>query len=283
MNDFAVDTEIVGADGRYVAQLSPAWAFWGPSGGHVATMALRAAAAHSGLPRPASLTVHFLSTAGFGEIELSVRTLRPGQRAQSVQVSITQDGKPIAEALAWLTAEGIDGIGHDVAAMPAVPSPDTLPPLEERLADCVAPPPFIKVAGFLENVEWRPIEWYDNWLTRPPGAPHWHGWYRYRTPLSYHDPLVESARTLIPLDVMGWAAAQSAHAADVGFIAPSLDLNVQFHRTDADSEWLYAAGTSHIAADGLVAFRSDLWSQSGQLLSSGSGTGLCRKLPTARE
>lgn len=279
MNDFATDTEINGADGQYVAVLSPAWSALGPSGGHVATMALRAAAAHSGLARAASLNIHFLSTADFGAIELAVRTLRPGQRAQSLQVSMTQQGNPIAEALVWMTADGIEGIRHDVAAMPDVPAPADLPPLDERLATCAVPPPFLKIAGFLRNIEWRPIEWHDNWVTRPVGDPHWHGWYRYRTAFGYTDPIVESARTLVPLDLMGWAAAQSAHPADVGFVAPSLDLNVQFHRTEPESDWLYTAGTSHVAADGLVAFRSDLWSATGHILASASGTGLCRRLP----
>jgi acyl-CoA thioesterase-2 len=277
--DFAADTEIGGADGRYTAQLSKAWAFWGPSGGHVATMALRAAAAHSGLPRPAVLNIHFLSSADFGPVELATQTLRPGKRAQSVRVGVSQQGNQVAEALVWMTIEGMEGVEHDVAAMPEVPNPDELPSLEERLADCSVPPPFLKVAGFLESVEWRPIEWYDDWIARPTGPPRWHGWYRYRTPLSYHDAVVESARTLVPLDVMGWAAAQAAHGATVPFVAPSLDLSAQFHRTEPESDWLYAAGTSHVARDGLVHFRSDLWSRAGRLLTSGSGTGLCRRLP----
>jgi acyl-CoA thioesterase-2 len=280
VNDFAVDTEIDGGDGHYVADLSPAWAFWGPSGGHIATMALRAAAAHTGLPRPASLSVQFLNSAKFGPIDIEVRTLRPGQRAQAVQVSITQAGEQVAQALAWLTADGLDGIEHDVAPIPDVPKPDELPSLEERSATCAVPPPFVKVAGFLENIEWRPVTWHDNWITRPAARPDWHGWYRYRKPLSYLDPIVEAARTLIPLDIQGWAAAQSAHPADVPFVAPSLDLNVQFHRTEAESEWVYAAGTAHVAGDGLVAFRSNVWSSTGKVLTSGSGTGLCRRLPS---
>ncbi len=44
MGDFEIDTRVEGEKGRYKATLSRAWELWGPSGGYVAAIALRAAA-----------------------------------------------------------------------------------------------------------------------------------------------------------------------------------------------------------------------------------------------
>src|SRR5437016_8598459 len=91
MGDLAEDTAVHGADGRFVADLSPEWEIWGPSGGYVASVAVRAAAAHAGFERPASFSCHFLSVARFEQVQIDVRTLRTSRRAESVAVSMSQD------------------------------------------------------------------------------------------------------------------------------------------------------------------------------------------------
>ena len=53
MGDLAVDTEVVGGDGHFTAQLSSDWEIWGPNGGYVAAVLLRAAGAHTRFDRPA--------------------------------------------------------------------------------------------------------------------------------------------------------------------------------------------------------------------------------------
>ena len=55
MGDFALDTAVSGEDGRYTATLSHDWEIWGPNGGYVAAIALRAAGAHSRFDRPATV------------------------------------------------------------------------------------------------------------------------------------------------------------------------------------------------------------------------------------
>lgn len=148
-----------------------------------------------------------------------------------------------------------------------------------RSASATAPPSFLKATGFLDHIEWHPTRWFDDWRNRPPGEPQWHAWYRYCSRPTFDDPVLDTARSLILLDSMGWAAAVCAHPPDVPYIAPSLDLSVQFHRNDPAAQWLYAAGHAPIAEDGLVAFRSSVWSQNGRLLASGSGQLLCQSLP----
>lgn len=117
MGDLARDTAVEGGEGRYRAQLSREWELWGPSGGYLATIALRAAGAHAGVGRPASLTCHFLNVADFDEVDLAIETLRGSKRAESVRISMTQRGRPILEALAWLVGE-VAGIAHEDAPIP---------------------------------------------------------------------------------------------------------------------------------------------------------------------
>ena len=48
------DTALEGGDGHYRAHLSESWRIWGPNGGYLAVIALRAAGAHTPFRRPAS-------------------------------------------------------------------------------------------------------------------------------------------------------------------------------------------------------------------------------------
>ena len=59
MGDLERDTRLVGEKGRYTATLSRDWEIWGPNGGYLAAIALRAAGAEAAIQRPASFTGHF--------------------------------------------------------------------------------------------------------------------------------------------------------------------------------------------------------------------------------
>ncbi len=48
-----------------------------------------------------------------GPVELTVTALRTTRRAESLRVSRTRDGRPVAEALAWFTA-GADGLARQM-------------------------------------------------------------------------------------------------------------------------------------------------------------------------
>src|SRR5688500_8896706 len=116
MADLQADTTVRGSNGRYTATLSDDWEVWGPNGGYLSSVALRAAGAHGSLPRPASYNGHFLNVASFGDVEIDVRTLRSSRRAESLHVSMRQGDVAILEALVWLTRER-DGLVHDVGVM----------------------------------------------------------------------------------------------------------------------------------------------------------------------
>src|SRR5262245_44108067 len=150
MGDLAVDTAVEGNDGPYHARLSPAWEVWGPNGGYVASIALRAAAAATPLRRPASFACHFLSVAEFGAVDLAVTPLRTARRAVSLRVSMTQRTRPILEAFAWFIGE-VEGLAHDAAVMPTLPGPDGLKSIDE-----LVPPEEQAPFPFWQNLEVRP-------------------------------------------------------------------------------------------------------------------------------
>ncbi len=91
MGDLEVDTRLTGGDGRWTAELDESWAIWGPCGGYVAAVLLRAAGAHAAFPRPATLSVQFLGVARFDRVELRAETLQAGRRSHCIRVTMTQE------------------------------------------------------------------------------------------------------------------------------------------------------------------------------------------------
>jgi acyl-CoA thioesterase II len=272
VGNLAEDTRVEGGEGRYLAHLSPDWEIWGPNGGYVASVALRAAAAHATFGRPAAFSCHYLSVARFDEVQLEVRTLRRTKRAESVAVSMAQGPTPVIEAMVWMVDRS-DGLVHDHAAMPEVAHHEMLPHITELL------PPDAPVSyPFWLNFESKPLVWYDDPMERPAGEPLFRNWYRYVPQASFEDPVVDACRYLILLDTMSWPSATRAHRADLAWIAPNLDLAVQFHGAEPESEWLLAEGVAPVAQDGLIGFGSRAWTETGKLVASGAGQLLCRPL-----
>ena len=278
MGNLAEDVAVEGGDGRWTGKFSPDWEIWGPTGGYVAAVALQAAGAHSGLARPASLQCHYLGVGAFDAVEIETVTLRKAKRAESVRVSITQQGAPIAEALVWCVSEGLEGMSHDATERPDVPAPSELKGIHE-----LEPESGQRGFSFGRNFEHRPIGWipWDEWAARDELEPSVEQWMRYRPQPTFEDaPYVDAARSVILLDTYQWPAATRAYRpGELGFQAPSLDLSVSFHELDPASEWLLVRATSPVARDGLVGGRAEIWSESGRLLASGGQQMLCRPMP----
>ncbi len=276
MGDFAIDTAVEGGDGRYRARLSREWEIWGPNGGYLAAIALRAAGAATTLRCPASFTCHYLSVAEFDAVDLVVTELRAAKSAVSLRVSMAQKERRILEALVWVVND-LQGLEHDAAAMPAVPGPHELRPIEEL----VAAKDLSDRHRFWENLEARPIDWVP-WQDRKPGSPTWREWYRFRPRATFDDPFVDAARSLLLIDTMLWPATCRAHPADSRYLAPNLDVTAHFHRAAPSSEWLLCDAVAPVASHGLIGGQSSVWSSNGQLLASGNGQLLCRPRPAQR-
>ncbi|HWH31123.1 MAG TPA: thioesterase family protein [Egibacteraceae bacterium] len=263
-------------EGRFAAQLSQDWEIWGPNGGYLAGIALRAAAASSAQPVPASLTCHHLSVASFDPVELEVVSLRATRRAESLRVTMWQQDKRIVESLVWLVTPG-DGLLHDADTPPDVADPDALPSLPELLGAERRNPPSYR---FWDNFEARPLDWNGPFEQRPAGEPRVRNWYRYTPTATFDDPVVDAIRSLILLDTMSWPAARRAHPpGPLPYVAPTLDVAVQFHRAAPASEWLLVEGVAPVAEQGLAAYSAKVWSRDRRLLASAAGQMLCRPVP----
>lgn len=270
MGDLAFDTQVDGGDGSFSAKISRAWEAWGPNGGYLSLIALRAAGATSALSRPASFSCNYLNVASFDDATLRVETLRSSKRAESLRVTMHQGDVPILEALVWVTEEQ-DGLEHDDATMPVAPPPEgaTLWTQEEQ-----APIPMWR------NLEGRMVGWRESqrWEDRAPGRPRRLDWFRFRPRATFDDPFVDAGRSLILIDTMMFPAAALAYREPMPFIAPSLDLSVQFHRFALDEEWLLCESFSPVAEAGLVGGAARVWTRDGRLVASGAQQMLSRSM-----
>jgi acyl-CoA thioesterase len=272
LGDFELDTRLEGERGRYRAVLSRDWEIWGPNGGYVAAIALRAAGLEARIARPASFAAHFLGVAAFEAVEVEVLPLHQGRRSESFRVSVRQAGRSIVEAIVRTAAQG-PGLEHDVARAPELPAPEGLRNRDE-LYKAEWGPPF----PFWKNLETRPIspERFDE--EPRPREPVWREWYRFRPRATFEDPFLDAGRALLLLDTLSWPAASQPHP-NAPFRAPNLDVTAWFHRADPKSEWLLADHECAVAEDGLMGTTARVWSRDGRLLASGGAQLFCVPAP----
>jgi acyl-CoA thioesterase-2 len=272
MGDLAADTAVEAVDetdGHYHAHLSRDWEIWGPNGGYLAVIALRAAGAFTPLRRPATFSCHFLGVADFDDVDLEVRALRQSKRAASLAVTMRQHDKPILEAVTWIVGD-VAGLEHDAAPVPEVAPPDELPNMRALFE---TPGLYHR---FWSNFDERPLTFVENWEAREPGDPLVRSWFRYVPRDTFDDPFVDAGRALLLVDTLGWPAAVRAYRPDVAYYAPSLDVSARFHALAPECPWLLAEARSPVAGDGLIAGAASVWSADGRLVASGGQQMLCR-------
>jgi acyl-CoA thioesterase II len=267
VGDFERDTRLGGDAGRFQATLSRDWEIWGPNGGYVAAIALRAAGRVARVPRPASIACHFVSVARFEPVDVEVRPVHQGRRSESLRVAISQGGRPVLEALVRTALEG-PGLEHVFGGAPQVPGPEGLPRADE-LRD-PARPRF----PFWDNLEVGVL--HPERFREQPAArdPVWREWYRFRPRATFDDPFLDAGRALLLLDTMSWPAACQPHPQSA-YMAPNLDVAVWFHAAAPDSDWLFSEHECRIATGGLMGTTGRVWSRDGRLLASGGAQLFC--------
>ena len=283
VGDFGEQTEVdrVG-ECRYRAALSADWEIWGPMGGYVAAVAARAAGAEAVHPRPVSFFCHFVGVARFAPVDLAVDVVRRGRSAETLRVSITQEGRQIMDATVAVAADN-DGLEHGFATPPDVPAPQDLPTREELAATLDEDRPSFP---FWDNFDVRPIDWRRDWPPPGPEDPVVQQWLRFVPRSTFDDPWVDVGRYLLLCDLPSWPAAMRHHAwrwedGQPDWVAPSIDLYVALHQLVPDEPWLLMDGVAPIAGDGLLAGRSAVWTPDGRLVATGAGQCLFRRLPTS--
>jgi acyl-CoA thioesterase len=286
----------------FATTLSREWEIWGPNGGYLAALALRAAGLSAEIGRPASFYCHFLRSPEFAPVELEVTALRRGRRSESLSVGMTQAGRPVLQALVRTAAQA-PGYEHQEPRPPEVPPAGELRNIEQLLAPDRRPP-----FAFWANIERRPTDQTDphrgraaeqadhaddaNQAVRthqPAGAAEPSStsepsravareWTRFRPTATFADPFLEAARALILLDTYGWPAAYRRYR-DRSMVAPNLDTAAWFHRFNPRSEWLLIDQACPIGHAGLLGVGGRVWDSEGRLLATGGAQLCCLPAP----
>ena len=263
MGTFLHATKVTKQGGRYSAVLDPDWFIWGPFGGYLAALALRAMGLHSNHRRPATVSCQYLNVGRIGPIDIEVVNRKSGRRAECVRVSLLQRGKILLDAQSWMVADDLPGLTHDHARMPAIK-----PASELRSWDGFGDPD--AHSPVWKHFERRP----EQYLKGPgyaPGTPEWSCWVRLLETLPSDDLVLQAACAVLWMDMAPWSAALIAHPWPTTHIAPTLDLTVQFQNhlyapETIASDWRLFATSSPVAGGGLLGGNSTLWSESGNLL-----------------
>ncbi len=264
MSLFHDDTAVVVADGGYRATLSRDWEIWGPNGGYVSAIALRAAGiAAPPDHKPVSISVQYLSVAAFADVDLTVEPIKTGRSAWCLNVVMRQGGKAILQAQVWTTSrtEGPVGLERE---HPYVPRPADLPLAETYL------PKDAPKHQFWENIAVKPVAFIPYGAVNPDGSKT-QQWYRY---VGYQNPggdrFLDAGRALLMIDTILWPSHHRGKGVGkIDYIAPSLDLTVWFHDQPGASEWLLADAHADVAGGGLVSGQCDIWSEDGRLIATG--------------
>jgi acyl-CoA thioesterase II len=263
------DAAVHESGGHYSIPLSPEWCVWSPQGGYLMAVVVRAAGLATELPLPLSLACHFLSVPRLAAAELQITSLRRVRTAESLRVTMTQDGRPILEALVW-TGEAVDGYAHTGVAMPEVPR-------VESLAATKPGPGANGLHTLWKNLEQRPCGPL-HWERTAPSEPRQRDWVRLRNFPPSLDAFLQASRYALLLDTFTWPAAAHAHVGDARFISPTLSFSIDFHSTRSD-DWLLSDAHSPHAGDGRIAIHDRLWTPTGELVASGTATMTCRPRP----
>ena len=213
--------------------------------------------------------------ARFEPVDIRVETRKRGRTASSQRVEVTQDGRPILDAMVWSVSD-VEGLEHDETVAPDVLGPETLPSIQDLVPeDAQSPFPF------WNNLEAKPIDFEVEWPPPEPRPARWQEWLRFTPTATFDDPWVDAARCVILVDLPSWPSAHRPHAwRRPPFMAPTLDLSVAFHRPTSACDWLLCDGAAPLSTEGLFGWSARIWSEGGQLHASGGGQCLYRRLPT---
>eukprot|EP01037_Dinobryon_pediforme_P014911 gene14911-15049_t len=256
-------TKVIEADGGgLTATLHPNWEIWGPNGGYLSAVALRAAGriAPEG-HRPVTYSCQYLSSPKSGAVELEVETVKPGRSSTCIHVRMQQNGRTALLAQIWTTNRS-DGPQKQETPRPDVPGFEALQPLEHYLGPDQQP------HTFWRNFEARPVRWRTHGDPASRDAKE-RIWFRFLDQPPTPDPFDDYGRLLVLIDTLPRPSFHKSLPEPPTYIAPSLDLSVWFHDAPGEGEWLLGDGHGGLAGSGLIHGGARIWSADGRLLASG--------------
>lgn len=275
MDDFVEATQVERVDARrWAVMIREDWALWGPAGGYLSALALRAAGEATPFTRPISFACQFLARAQFGPAEIEVQSLRVGKRTEALRADLVQDGKLIMTAQIWAGEDSAPGMAHDFTGAPAFPEPQSLPTYHEVYPDEARHP-------FLERLGYRPIDPLPHSADAPVSEPEISGFFQLSPSARHEDAFVDAARIFLLVDTYAWLATYPAHpgSGPSRWIAPNLDFYYRFHRPSMAEDWLHLKVRADLAGDGLIAAEGEVRARDGRLLARGASQLMCYPRP----
>lgn len=246
------------------AQLDPAWDIWGPAGGYVAAIALRAVGHVAPLGhRPVTLTGQFVRAVKPGTLDVRVDVVKPGS-TMLFAVTLAQGGQPVFLAQLWTTAR------HDDCLPISPQMPDVHPPEQVRALRDICAERGITEIEFWKNLDGRPLD-FRQWSDPPSPETHQYRWMRFREWEPTSDPFLDAMRSIVLIDIGVWPAHWHRLTEAATYVAPSLDIAVHFHGGLPAGQWLLSDADSDVAACGTISGRVRVWSEDGRAIATGSG------------
>lgn len=253
------------ADGaRRHVQLDPAWDIWGPAGGYIAAIALRAVGDHAAAgQRPLTITGQFVRVAKPGLIDVAVVPIKSGGTCLFA-VTLSQDNQPVFLAQIWTSARNDVSVSVQ-PAMPAVPPPAALRDQDEMVAERG-----LQQIAFWRNLEGRPVN-FRVYGDPPAAGPRQFRWMRFRDWPAEADPFLDAMRHVMLIDIGVWPGHWHHLTEPAEYMAPSLDICVHFHDAVPAGDWLLSDADTDVSGNGSISGRVRIWSADGRAVATGSG------------
>lgn len=271
------DTALHPTGDRFMARISEDWRLYGPLGGYLAALALRAAGSLATAPQPNSASVQFVNPPVRGRmLTLVPRVIKRSPVAECVGVGVSQEGRAVLEAVFWFAADG-DGPEPYGQRRRIDVDPRSLQPLDdvpgrkqwpwERVIQRI---PVVPFEEFWADAVEHPV------LDPPVGEE----WFRFRNRAQFDDPVLEAARLLIVADAAPWLAIHFGRIpVSREFFPSTTSLSVQFNCTSDLGEYLLARGEGAGIRHGAYAGTGTIWAEDGRLLASALQGNQLRRLP----
>ncbi|HWM75097.1 MAG TPA: thioesterase family protein [Nocardioides sp.] len=241
-------------EGRYRTDLAAGWLVGGGvNGGYqLAVIGSAIAAALPGKPDPIAMSAYFLSPGAPGPAYVDVGIRRDGRTVATVAADLVQGDTTRITALATYGDLG----RQDGAVETTAPEVD-LPPLEECVANSLAPPEFRESAPLLDRFDMRFHPDQVGWTVgKPSGEGVISAWFRLadgREPDPLQLLMVVDALPPVTFELgrMGWA--------------PTLELTAHVRARPAPG-WLKLRHLTRNVAGGLFEEDCEVWDSAGRLV-----------------
>ncbi|MFL5896466.1 MAG: acyl-CoA thioesterase [Thermoleophilaceae bacterium] len=261
MTKFAADTAVTpSGPGRYRASVNRDWWIaFGPNGGFIAAIVVRALQAAVGDDEriPRSLTIHYTAAPAEGALEVATTIERAGRSLTTVSGRVEQDGKLIALAIGAFSRDRSAGIEFDDARAPDVASPEDAFVIEQdpRM------PPFSAQWDMRAAIGGPPFAAGDEAVVG--------GWIRPREPQPLDAALVSQLTD-------AWFPAVFRRL-DAPNPVPTIDLTIHFRsQLPLPPDWVLVRFVSRVARHGFVEEDGELWSRDGTLIAQSRQLALLR-------